>query len=123
LLEQLAKDPHYNSLVNISFESELRDGHTLPPLRTGHVLAIVNEALANITRHAHAQNVKIQVQDLGEMLRIAVKDDGVGLSPQTQTGYGLRNMRDRARLLNGKIDFANPAGKGTLVTLEVPWLD
>lgn len=123
LLEQLAKDPHYNSLVNISFDSGLNNGHTLTPLRTGHVLAIVNEALANIARHAHAQKVKIQAEDIGEMLKITIKDDGVGIPPQAQAGYGLRNMRDRARLLDGKIDFADVAGKGTLVTLEVPWLD
>jgi len=123
LLEHLAKDPHYNSLVNINLESELGDEHILSPLRTSHVLAIVNEALANIVRHAHAQNVKINAQDLNHMLKIAIRDDGIGLSPQAQTGYGLRNMRDRARLLNGKIDFASPSGKGTLVTLEVPWQD
>jgi signal transduction histidine kinase len=123
LLQKLAQDPHYNTLVNISLEMKLPEDRTLSPIRTGHVLAIVNETLANIVRHAHARNVKIQVQDLDTHLRIAINDDGVGLSPDAQSSYGMRNMRDRARLLNGRLEFSSPNNKGTLVTLELPWVD
>jgi len=79
--------------------------------------------MANIVRHANARNVKIQVQDLGERLRVLIKDDGTGLSPNAQQGYGLRNMRDRSRLLNGELHFSDPSSRGTTVTLEIPWID
>lgn len=123
LLQELAEDPHYNSLVNISLEIKLPESKMFSPARTEHVFAITNEALSNIVRHAHARNVKIRVQDLGKYLQIVIKDDGIGMSPDALPGHGLRNMRDRARLLNGKLDFSHPNHKGTTVTLKIPWVD
>jgi signal transduction histidine kinase len=121
LLERLARDPHYNSMVNITLETNLQNGHTLSSLRSSHIYAIMNEAISNTVRHAKAQNVQIKIEDLGEDLRITVKDDGTGFSPDVKTGYGLRNMRDRSRLLNGELEFTND--KGTTVTLQIPWVD
>jgi signal transduction histidine kinase len=123
LLRRLAEEPHYNTLVNISLDLKLPADRTLSPVRMGHIVAIVNEALSNIVRHAHARNVNIQADDLGERLHIVIKDDGVGLTSNAQAGYGLRNMRDRARLLNGEIQFSEPSKKGTTVTLDIPWFD
>jgi signal transduction histidine kinase len=119
LLGQLAQDPHYNSLVNISLALELSDAKSLSPARIRHVLAIVNEALANVIRHARAQNVMIAASDLGERLKVTVRDDGIGRPAAVRDGYGLRNMRDRAHILGGTIEFTND--KGTLVSLEIPW--
>jgi signal transduction histidine kinase len=123
LFQQQAQDPHYNSLVNISLEMNLTENSVLSPVRTDHVFAIINEALSNIVRHAHARNVKIQAQDQGKSLQVLIKDDGIGLSANSRPGYGLRNMRDRARLLNGKLEFSRPSKKGTTVRLEIPWVD
>jgi signal transduction histidine kinase len=123
MLAELAHDPHYNTLANISLDVRLPESKSLSALRASHAMAITNEALANIMRHARASNVKIQAQDMGPRLQIQVSDDGAGFSPDAQPGYGLRNMRDRARLLNGEIAFTAAPGKGTTVTLEVPWID
>jgi signal transduction histidine kinase len=123
LLQRLVEDPHYNSLVNISLEMKLSQSNLLSPMRTEHVFAIVNEALSNIARHARARNVKIRAQNIGKYLQIVIKDDGIGLSPDAQPGHGLRNMRDRARLLNGRLDLSHPNNKGTTVTLKIPWED
>jgi signal transduction histidine kinase len=87
------------------------------------VTAILNEALANTVRHANARNVRIEALDLGNRIRISIKDDGVGFSPNAQPGYGLRNMRDRTRLVNGDIEFSGQPGKGTTIALELPWID
>jgi signal transduction histidine kinase len=81
----------------------------------------VNEALANTVRHAQAKNVEIRTRDLGTQLQIEITDDGVGIPLEPKAGYGLRNMRDRARLLNGDLKFTN--NKGTTVTLTIPWID
>lgn len=122
-LERLAENPHYNTLINISLDLKLPADRSLSPVRTGHVYAIFNEAFSNIVRHANARNVKIQAQDLGERLRISVHDDGSGIASGARPGYGLRNMRDRSRLLNGELHFSDPSIKGTTVTLEIPWTD
>ncbi len=121
LLAQIAEDPHYTSMVNISLHTDALNSRKLPPIRSSHIFAIVNEALANIVRHAQAKNVEIDADDLGVQLQIEIKDDGIGIPPEPQTGYGLRNMRDRARLLNGNLKFTN--NKGTIVSLTIPWVD
>lgn len=121
LLQKLTENPHYISMVNVSLNADELSNKSLSPIRSSHVIAIVNEALANTVRHAQAKDVEITVCDLGAQLQIEIKDDGVGIPPNPQTGYGLRNMRDRARLLNGELKFSN--NKGTTVTLTVPWID
>jgi signal transduction histidine kinase len=123
MLQHLSEDPHYNTLVKIVLNLNLPEEKMLSPVRARHVSAIVNEAMANIVRHANARNVSIQAQDLGEQLQVLIKDDGTGITPNSQPGYGLRNMRDRARLLNGELHFSEPSAKGTTVTLEIPWID
>jgi signal transduction histidine kinase len=102
-------------------DTDLSNSKKLSPIRASHVFAIVNEALANIVRHAHAKNVEIHAQDLGSKLQIEVKDNGIGIPPEPKIGYGLRNMRDRARLLDGELKFTN--NKGTTITLIIPWTD
>jgi signal transduction histidine kinase len=121
LLQQMAENPHYTSMVNIKLETDLLKSKTISPIRSSHVFAIVNESLANTVRHAQAKNVEIRAQDLGSQLQIEINDDGIGISPEPKAGYGLRNMRDRARLLNGELQFMN--NKGTTVTLTIPWID
>ena len=123
MLQRLSEDPHYNTLVKISLDLKLPEEKLLSPVRARHVFAIVNEAMANIVRHANARQVHIQAQDLNEHLKLSIKDDGTGMAPNAQPGYGLRNMRDRARLLNGDLHFSEPSGKGTTITLEIPWVD
>lgn len=121
LLGKIAKDPHYTSMVSISLDTSVLSNKSLSPIRSSHVFAIVNEALANIIRHAQAEHVDIRAHDLGTQLQIEIRDDGVGIPSEYKAGYGLRNMRDRARLLNGDLTFTN--SKGTTVTLTVPWVD
>jgi signal transduction histidine kinase len=121
LLQQLAANPHYTAMVNITLKTDLLKSKTLSPMRSSHVFAIVNESLANTVRHAQAKNVEIRARDLGAQLQIEIQDDGVGIPLEPEAGYGLRNMRDRARLLNGELQFTN--SKGTTVTLTIPWVD
>lgn len=123
LIHQLAADPHYNSLVTIHFENKIIEERELTPSRIGHAFAIVNEALANIVRHAKAQNIFLLAEEQGDQVMITIMDDGIGFSVDGQRGYGLRNIRDRARLLNGKVAINSTLGKGTSVRLEFPWQD
>jgi len=52
-----------------------------------------------------------------------IEDDGVGLPPNFEASYGVRNMRDRARLLNGHLEITNSDNRGAFVSLDIPWGD
>jgi len=122
-LQGVAADPRVSSLVNVSLDLNLPSADSFSPIRTAHVIAIVNESLSNVVRHAHARQVVISTHRVDDWLQVLIRDDGVGLAREPSAGYGLRNMRDRARLLGGEININGASGRGTIVTLMVPWKD
>jgi len=119
-LKGIAEDPRFRSLVDVQLFLDLPEHTTLSPLRTDHVIAIVNCALSNTVRHAKARKVKICLSQNGGLLDMTIEDDGVGFPQQLVAGNGLQNMHDRARLLDGKIEFQNKPGKGAIIHLIVP---
>jgi signal transduction histidine kinase len=54
-------------------------------------------------------------------LCLAIADNGRGLPADNVPGYGLRNIRDRARLLGGRMTLTSQPGRGTTIKVEVPW--
>ena len=123
LLNDVAVDPNYTAMINIKLDTSLSPDSALSPLRSGHVMRIINEAMANILRHARARRVHIGAIREAESLKITIHDDGIGFVPGPSAGYGLQNMHDRARLLNGELEINSKPGKGTQITLEIPWMD
>ena len=119
-LKKLATDPRFSSLVDVSLDLNLPDSDMLAPERTAHILAIVQETLANIVRHSKARHILIRANCVDDRLQLIIEDDGIGISPQTIEGHGMRNMRDRASLLHGQLDVKR-LEKGTSVSLNVPW--
>ena len=122
-LRRLADDVRYSSLVKLAVDSQLPDDEEFSSERVDHVLSIVHEALSNTLRHAHARQVLIRAQQKDGRLVVTIHDDGRGLARDLVPGFGLCNMRDRARLLGGQVEFAGPKGKGTTVRLDIPWRD
>lgn len=92
----------------------------LLPEQINHLVAFTREALSNAIRHAKTPNVEIRLAWVSGHLRLAVRDFGCGFSSSVDSGYGLRNMRDRARLLGAELKFDSNPGKGTIVTLDLP---
>jgi signal transduction histidine kinase len=118
-IQKLASDPRFSSLVAVDLKLDLPDPCYLKPERNIHVMAILQEAMANVVRHAHARHVSITADCKEDGLRVMVRDDGIGLPAHTTEGHGLRNMRDRASLLHGKLAVEKLA-KGTCMTLNIP---
>jgi signal transduction histidine kinase len=123
LLQHVTDDPHYTTMVQIELEANLNPESSLSPLRSGHIIRIVNEAMSNILRHSKARHVHINATREAETLTITIRDDGTGLASVSSSGYGLQNMRDRARLLNGSLEIDSKPGRGTKITLQLPWMD
>lgn len=123
-LEQQAGDPRFKSLMDVDFISELPDDLLLEPVETTHILAISGEALSNAARHSQARKAEIRAALEDEQLLITIKDNGRGFQEAgSDGGYGLRNMRDRARLLGGELKIASSPGNGTTIKLIVPLED
>lgn len=121
-LRQQVADPRLTTLMDVTLELDLPETAVFNPAQTTHVLAIVGEALANAARHAHAHRVKVQATRQNGQFVMHIKDDGQGfIFPPKGSGYGLRNMRDRARLLGGELHINSEPGRGTQITLIAPW--
>ena len=98
----------------------------VPPLSAAAetaILRIASEALANASRHAQARECHITLVTTGDLLELAVSDDGTGPPPADggpRRGVGLDSMRERATELGGSFSIeARPAG-GTLVRALLP---
>ncbi len=84
-----------------------------------HLLAVLREALSNVTRHAHATSTSILVRvDSNIVLRVI--DDGVGMST-TRRASGLHNMRQRAEALGGTMTMTAVPTGGTSLDWQVPF--
>jgi signal transduction histidine kinase len=84
---------------------------------------ILQEALTNVVRHAHAGAVRITLRERGKMLTLIVKDNGRGITKNelsSADSIGLLGMSERARLLGGRVLIAGVPGRGTTVTVRVP---
>lgn len=83
------------------------------------VVAVVRESLANAARHAAAEHVAVTVAAMGGIVRVEVRDDGVGL-PAHPRHRGLLNLAARARERGGGFTIST-ASPGTLVVWRVPF--
>ena len=106
----------------------------LPPLSAAVEVAcyrIVQEALTNVARHAHAHACTVRLSmragatapaeaSDARSLYVEIGDDGVGLPAQPRAGVGLRSMRERAEELGGDCLVVSSPGQGTLITAQLP---
>lgn len=84
--------------------------------------ALLNEAIANVIKHAQATQICVSAQVLGEQVRIEITDNGCGFSPGlSEPGRGLPGMRERARLLGARLYIDAGEGPGCRWRLELPW--
>jgi signal transduction histidine kinase len=95
----------------------------LTPEASIAVFRIVQEALANVLKHAHATSVEVTVQVAEPWLVVRVRDDGVGVPPErllALRAHGLAAMRQRARGLGGHWHVQRPPSGGTEVEVRLP---
>ncbi len=91
----------------------------LPSNQVDTVLRIVDEALANVWRHAMASAVEIALTHSGGKVELSIRDDGRGGVAESPAGMGMANMRHRtASLENGQLQVQSIAGGGTRLQLS-----
>ena len=86
---------------------------------------IAQECLRNVAKHSKAEEVFVEIEAVRDVLRLSVKDHGVGLvarQSQSGSGIGIVTIQERAHLVNGRVSFQSKSGEGTEVNVEVPLL-
>jgi PAS domain S-box-containing protein len=102
--------------------------HRLPEEGAIALFRIIQEALRNVWKHSAATRAGIIVEFHGNKTRITVADNGRGFTRPSQVGdlpkigkLGLAGMQERVQLLGGTISMQSEPGKGTVITVEMPW--
>jgi two-component system sensor histidine kinase UhpB len=117
--------------VEVSLSTD-GDPSTLPDDVQTAVYRILQEALANVGRHAGATAVAVELEAADDCLELRIRDDGAGFDPASLSrrngdssgaGLGLNGMVERARLAGGELDLRSAPGGGTTVTLRIGRLE
>ena len=95
-------------------------GPRLPAAVEFAAYLVVSEALTNLTRYAHATAATVRVVRTATGTRIEITDDGIG-GADAARGTGLHGLADRVEALDGSLRVSSPAGRGTVVTAELPY--
>lgn len=95
----------------------------LPPLgneRPIILFRMIQEIINNITKHAMADKISFEAKKKEDRLVISIQDNGKGFdSKAASKGAGLRNLQNRAKLINANLSIHSEMGKGTLVTISI----
>jgi signal transduction histidine kinase len=108
--------------VQARFESN-REDVPLSPDGSAALYRAAQEALANVSRHAHAQHVTVQLFASAEEVSLEISDDGLGFDTgllASVPGFGLRAMLERARGLGGWAEVSSAPNGGTTLMLSIP---
>ena len=95
----------------------------LPPLPAAVEVAcyrIAQEAITNVSRHAHAETCRVRVSIDEAVLELEIADDGLGMPGDRTVGVGLSSMRERAEELGGTLTVEPGREGGTLVLARLP---
>lgn len=108
----------YGTPIDLTLSGEI---DTLPDQYRTCIYRIVQEALTNCARHAHAKRIEIALRFERNTLDLLVSDDGVGIEPGRGRGMGLIGIEERVRELHGTFDVGphKPAGTDLRVTIPV----
>ncbi len=120
-IEYVISETEKHGGPTIEFSHDVPFDRLPAPLETA-VFRIVQEALANATRHSQSKKVRIGLEQSNGYLRINVQDWGIGFDPTEvkEDRFGLQGIRERARLLGGRSTIDSTLGKGTRVLVELP---
>jgi len=110
--------------LEVEFVRDLKVNRLAPPLETT-VFRIVQESLTNVRQHSGSSKAKVSLTGHDDRLRLEVKDWGIGFNPEEvdESHFGLRGIRERARLLGGMAIVETSAGQGTQISVNLPLLE
>ncbi len=111
----------------LSWSLQWREPRGLPVQVTDEVFRVINEALANVYRHASARHVEVLGRVRDGVFEVIVRDDGIGFDVAKalrrdirSLSFGLMGMQERISALGGTLTLRSQAGRGTRVLINLP---
>ncbi|HUA26772.1 MAG TPA: two-component regulator propeller domain-containing protein [Steroidobacteraceae bacterium] len=123
--EDLATAANSETAVQLHTEVE-GTAQALHPIVRDEIYRIASEALRNAFRHAEAKHIEVELRYDERALRLRIRDDGKGIDPNflavegREGHFGLRGMRERAKLIGGTLTVWTAPESGTEIELTVP---
>lgn len=118
-LEWQAREVSRTSHLSVTVQADSAPEY-LPDEQRTCIYRLVQEALRNVTRHARARQVQIQLSQECDALRLTIHDDGEGFIPAREKGVGLLGMEERVKHLHGTFQVHSQPGNGTTIQVELP---
>jgi signal transduction histidine kinase len=121
--DELANDSAAEVISRVEVQGTPRPLH---PIVRDEVFRIAGEALRNAFHHAAASRIEVELRYDERQLRLRIRDDGKGMDPELlraegrERHFGLRGMRERAKLAGGKLTVWSAVDTGTEVELTIP---
>ena len=119
-----ALEVYVSTIQRTGLEARLEVVNELPPqtpeVRLG-IYRIVQEALHNVLRHASADEAVVRIEFADDLLRVIIRDNGVGFDPETAarpTSLGMLSMRERAAAIGASFSIISRPGAGTAIIFE-----
>jgi signal transduction histidine kinase len=118
-LEKLADEFERTTSIQIQRTVDLK--RSPPPEQAIALYRIVQEAMTNIAKHSHANQVRLSLTENAAELNLSVEDNGQGFDPAANTtGFGLQSMRERTEALGGTFEILSQPTQGCLIRLILP---
>jgi PAS domain S-box-containing protein len=119
-IESLVADAR-TEIPSVAFTHAL-PGERLPPALETTIFRIVQESLFNTRKHAAARHVAVSVKRHGNVVRVAVQDDGRGFDPARvpEQRFGLEGIRQRSRLAGAEARITSARRRGSSIEVDLP---
>jgi signal transduction histidine kinase len=119
-IENLASEMRSRGL-QVHFAHAIDRQH-FEPIVESTIFRIVHEALTNVERHSKSREAHVSLTQIGETIRLEIRDFGVGFDPEAiaEGHYGLLGIKERARLIGAAASITSARGEGTVMVVEVP---
>jgi signal transduction histidine kinase len=122
-MESWCRDFAKRQDLELDFTANVRN--PLPPEIGVAFFRVLQEALQNTVRHSGTKGVQVELGEDSEALHLVVRDSGRGFdveeAARRRGGLGLISMRERVRLLNGRISICSKPNGGTAIEARVPF--
>ena len=118
-LTTLLKDFHSHTEIEVETLFDTKEGKLKSEIATA-LYRVTQESITNIEKHANASKVTVILQQMGTMLQLIIRDNGIGFEAtdaSVKKGIGLRNMRERVEFIGGEFELSSESQLGTEITV------